>query len=90
MSDANQDLVHAVDQLRKSVDQLRDELVRKDVFDQVLQNINHRFKNVEEDIARAESNRSRDRLLILTGLVFPALVGILLLYVAAQIGGSPT
>jgi hypothetical protein len=90
------DLVSAVDQLRRSVDQLRDELVRKDVFDQVLRNITDRFKNIEgdlEDIVRradsAENNRAKDKWLILTGLVFPAIVGLILLYVATQIGGSP-
>jgi hypothetical protein len=96
VTDGQTELVHAVEALRKSVDQLRDELVRKDVSDQVLRNITDRFKNIEGDIDAilrradvAESNRVKDKWLILTGLVFPAIVGIILLYVATQIGGSP-
>ena len=96
MTDAQHDLVNAVDQLRKSIDTLRAELVRKDVFDQVLRNIDTRFKEISKDVDgletrfnTVENNRAKDKWLILTGLVFPAIVGIILLYVATQIGGSP-
>ena len=104
MTDPQHDLIHAVDQLRKSLDQLRDELVRKDVFLEVQRNIDTRFTNVNDRVTEAvkdvdaldkrftvaENNRSKDKWLLLTSLVFPALVGLLLLYVATQIGGSPT
>ena len=104
MTDPQRDLVHAVDQLRASLDQLRDELVRKDVFFEVQRNIDTRFANVNERVTEtvkdidaldkrfttAETKSSKDKWLLLTSLVFPALIGILLLYVATQIGGSPT
>jgi hypothetical protein len=39
---------------------------------------------------KADANRAADKRLIITSLVAPLLVGLILAYIAIQIGGSPT
>jgi hypothetical protein len=97
VTDPNNDLVNAVDQLRKSVDQLRNELVRKDVFDQVLRNITDRFKNHDDDITdlravlkQQDADRKADRRLLIASFVGPFVMLLIGLYIAAQVGGNPT
>ena len=97
MTDANHELVTAVDQLRKSVDQLRDELVRKDVFDQVLTNIRERFRNTEDDVKginrrldQTDQDRKADRRLLIAAFVGPFVMLLIGVYIAAQVGGAPS
>jgi len=104
MTDPQHDLVNAVDQLRKTIEQLRDELVRKDVFDQVLRNISDRFKAVEKDISdieggvekvngridRGEQDRKADRRLLIAAFIGPFVMLLIGVYIYAQVGGTPT
>lgn len=88
------ELQRAVDRLTLTIDQLRQELVRKDVYDADKQATGARIGTVERDVEdldakvdKAEERRAADRRLILTALVLPVLVFVIQLYVAAQIGG---
>lgn len=97
MTDPNEQLVGAVDQLRGAINQLRDELVRKDVFDQVQNNWNTRFKNIEDDVSEmktaqktAAADRKADRRLIIATFVGPFVMLLIGVYIAAQVGGVPT
>lgn len=91
------ELARSVDQLRKAVDQWRDELVRKDVFDQVLRNITDRFKDMEKDIVEIRDtmrqqgeDRKQDRRLLIATFIGPLLMLLIGAYIALQVGGSPT
>jgi hypothetical protein len=97
MTDISQQLVNTIDQLRKSLDQLRDELVRKDVFLEVQNNIAARFKALEDDlhglerrIDRTDQDNKATRRLYLAVFIGPAVMIVLAAYIYAQVGGSPT
>jgi hypothetical protein len=46
--------------------------------------------DVSRRLDTADQNRAADRRLIFASFVGPLLIGLLMLYVAAQIGGNPT
>lgn len=86
----------AVRDLRGSIDQLRSELVRKDVYDSDQRNIAHRLDGLRDDVLdlerefdKADERRAADRRLILTAVVVPLLLFIVQLYITAQLGGTP-
>lgn len=89
------ELREAMRDLKTSIDQLRNELVRKDVYDADQRGIEARFSNVERDVTdveakvdKAEERRAADRRLILTSLALPILVFLIQLYVTAQTGSG--
>lgn len=95
--DPNSQLTKSLDDLTHSVNQLRDELVRKDVFFEVQRNIDTRFKNLEEDVAeiRGENrvqadDRKADRRLLIAAFIGPLVMLLIGIYIAAQVGGPPT
>lgn len=86
----------AVRDLRGSIDQLRSELVRKDVYDSDQRGIAQRLDGLRDDVLdlerkfdKAEERRAADRRLILTAVVVPLLLFIVQLYITAQLGGTP-
>lgn len=86
----------AVRDLRGSIDQLRSELVRKDVYDSDQRGITQRLDGLRDDVLdlerkfdKAEERRAADRRLILTAVVVPLLLFIVQLYITAQLGGTP-
>lgn len=95
MTDEHQALREAVRDLRTSIDHLRSELVRRDVYDADQRGIVARFAVLEKDVAevevkvdKGEERRAADRRLILTSLVLPILVALVLLYVTSQVGAQ--
>lgn len=89
MTDVNHQLVESIDRMRKAVDQLRDELVRKDVFLEVQNNINTRFKSVEDDIRGVIDDRKADRRLLFAVIIGPFVMLLIGVYIAIQVGGPP-
>lgn len=97
MTEPNTQLTKALDDLTKSVNQLRDELVRKDVFFEVQRNIDTRFKNLETDIAdirgdlrSASEDRKADRRLLIATFIGPFVMLLIGIYIATQVVGGPT
>ena len=94
MTDAS-DLHRAVDRLTLTIDQLRSELVRKDVYESDQRGVAARLVGIEKDVVdlekkidTAEERRGSDRRLALTSLAFPIIVFVIQLYVTAQIGAG--
>lgn len=90
------ELQRAVEALTRTIEQLRDELVRKDVYavDQRLmsakvENVDDDVKELKATVAKAEERRAADRRLLLTAFVLPVVLIIIQLYLAAQTGGPP-
>lgn len=91
---SEQHLQKAVEALTGSIQELRQELVRKDVYQSDQRGIDSRFHAIEVGIAgvaaqqeKQEERRAADRRLILAAFVAPFLLGILMLYITAQVGG---
>ena len=90
------ELQRAMENLTKIIGQLRDDLVRKDVY-AVDQRMTHaRIENVDDDVkelkasvARTEERRAADRRLLLTSFALPIVLIIIQLYLASQTGGTP-
>ncbi|SDC46787.1 hypothetical protein [Nocardioides lianchengensis] len=88
------ELRDAVTELKGSIDRLRDELVRKDVYavDQKLltkqiDDVDADVKELEGRIEKADERRAADRRLLITAFVLPLVLLVIQLYLAAQTGG---
>jgi len=88
------DLQHAVESLTQAVKELRAELVRKDVYeanertrDQEVAGLRDDVVDLRTNVDKANERRAADRRLYLQGLVFPAAILLLQLYLAFQVGG---
>jgi len=78
-------LIRVVGELRSSIDKLRDELVRKDVYDAQRQADQKDVAEVTKDVAEIkESMRWRDRVLV-ASLLLPLITSFILLYVSQQV-----
>lgn len=89
------DLRESMRDLKQSIDQLRSELVRRDVYESDQRGVAARITAVEKDVVevevkvdKSEERRAADRRLILTSLVLPIVVALVLLYVTSQVGAS--
>lgn len=87
------DLRESIRDLKNSIDQLRGELVRRDVYESDQRGVGARITAIEKDVVeveakvdKSEERRAADRRLILTSLVLPIVVALILLYVTSQIG----
>ncbi|MCL8026301.1 hypothetical protein [Nocardioides bruguierae] len=94
MTDPAPELQRAVDRLTSSIDQLRAELVRKDVYESDQRARDAQFQGLRDDVTqlntrmdRGDQQRAADRRLILTSIIAPVIVALIMLYVAAQVGG---
>lgn len=90
------ELKDAVQDLMRSIDGLRQELVRKDVYaaDKLL--VSNQFANTDRavaelarDVEKAEEKRQADRRLLLGSLILPVILILFQVYLAAQTGGTP-
>lgn len=93
MTASEDSLSEAVRELKGSIDKLRDELVRKDVYESDQRRVMDRVQVVEGDVSgverrldKQEDDRKADRRLVLTAFILPILVAIIMLYIATQIG----
>lgn len=91
------ELQRAVETLTRTIDSLRQELVRKDVYasDQraltvELEGIRTEVRSIRDSANKLEERRAADRRLILASFIAPLLLLLLNLYIAAQTGGTPT
>lgn len=87
------DLKEAVDRLVGEIRLLREELVRKDVYDADERGRIQRMKNLEDDVHeirvaldKAEERRTADRRLLVTAFALPLVLLVIQLYLTAQIG----
>lgn len=88
------DLTLAVADLKASIDGLRLELVRRDVYESDQRGVDHRFKGVEDDVEsinrrmdKADDNRTADRRLLIAAFVSPLLLLVAQLYLQSQGAG---
>lgn len=95
MADPVSDLRASVDKLDATIERLREDLVRKDVYAVDQRLVSARIDNVADDvrdlakqIERAEDKRAADRRLVVASLLLPIVVVVVNLYLAARIGGS--
>jgi hypothetical protein len=78
-------LVRVVNELKSSIDKLRDELVRKDVYTAQREADQKDVAEVTKDVAEIkESMRWRDRVLV-ASLLLPLVTSFILLYVSQQV-----
>jgi hypothetical protein len=78
-------LAHSIDALTQTVNQLRSELVRKDVWIEARRADQDKLKDLEGDVAAIDQRtKSRDRLLVVM-LVLPIINSLILLYVTQVI-----
>jgi hypothetical protein len=94
MSESSE-LQRAVENLTRSIQELRAELVRKDVYESDQGRIGDKIRALEAGVTavgatveKIEDRRSADRKLILTSFVVPVLLILLQLYIASQVGPS--
>lgn len=94
------ELRRSIDRLNNTMEQLRTELVRKDVYEsderaraQALLGIADDVSGVAKDVAKTnkriddgEAKRAADRRLVIASFVAPFVLLILSLYIASQIG----
>lgn len=87
------DLRESMRDLKTAIDQLRSELVRRDVYESDQRGVAARITAIEKDVVeveakvdKSEERRAADRRLILTSLVLPIVVALVLLYVTSQVG----
>jgi hypothetical protein len=78
---------------REQIAEVRQDMVRKDVYAAEQKGMLARVAEVEKDnmaleakIEKIEDRRAADRRLILTSLILPIIVALVLLYVTSQIG----
>lgn len=95
MSESSE-LQRAVEQLTKSIDELRSELVRKDVYESDQRGLDRRLIGIEaglvtvsNTVEKIEERRAADRRLVLTSFGLPLLLIIIQLYLASQ-GVAPS
>jgi multidrug resistance efflux pump len=88
------DLRESIRDLKTSIDQLRNDLVRRDVYESDQRGVAARIAVLEKELAeqearvnKAEERRAADRRLIMTSLVLPIVVALVLLYITSQLGG---
>jgi hypothetical protein len=88
------ELQRAVENLTRTIQELRDELVRKDVYAVDQKMMHQQINSVADDltdlkqaVGKADDRRAADRRLLLTSFALPILILILNLYLAAQTGG---
>jgi hypothetical protein len=89
------ELQRAVENLTASIQELRSELVRKDVYKSDQERVGDKIRAVEAGVTsvaasveKMEERRAADRRLLLTSFVLPVVLIILQVYIAAQIGPS--
>jgi outer membrane murein-binding lipoprotein Lpp len=89
------DLQSAVENLTRTIEQLRNDLVRKDVYaaDKLLfanqiAVVSKDVSDLDRKVDKAETQRAADRRLLLTAFVLPVILIIIQLYLAAQTGGA--
>lgn len=101
---AEEELRRAIERLTTTVDQLRAELVRKDVYESNERSRDRQMRDMEKDfealhrtVERNENRRTTDRKadedkqaanrrMILVALIFPLVLILLQLYLAARVG----
>lgn len=95
MTTSEDELRQAVDRLAATVDGLRLELVRKDVYDSDQRAMAARIEDVKDDVKdikdgleKAQTERNADRRLLIAAFVSPLLLLVVQLYLASQGGGS--
>ncbi len=84
-------LAAAVAELRTSIEGLRNDLVRRDVYDSDQRGVSGRFKNIEDDVKainqrmdKSDDNRTADRRLLIAAFVSPLLLLVAQLYLQSQ------
>lgn len=89
------ELQRAVENLTQSIRELRQELVRKDVYEADQRGVEDKLRALEAGVLanaaadeKQEERRAADRRLVLTSLALPLLLIVIQLYLAAKIGGS--
>lgn len=87
------ELQKAVENLTKSIHELRQELVRKDVYESDQRRIDDRFNGITAGVAglgasveKIEERRAADRRLVMSAFILPLGLLVLQLYLAAQFG----
>lgn len=95
MATAEDELRKAVDRLSATVDGLRLELVRKDVYDsdqramlERVDDVKNDVKEIKTGLAEAQKERNADRRLLIAAFVSPLLLLVVQLYLASQGVGS--
>jgi hypothetical protein len=85
------DLTTAVAELKVSIDQLRTELVRQDVYQsdqrgvaQSIQTVSKDVSDLEKRVEKNEENRTADRRLLIGAFVAPLLLAVAQLYLRSQ------
>lgn len=88
------ELQRAVNALTNSIEQLRHELVRKDVYDAREATRDVQIKGLTEDVGevkalveKIEERRAADRRLLITAFAAPFVLLIIQLFIAAQTAG---
>lgn len=88
------DLTTAVADLRFSIDQLRNELVRQDVYQsdqrgvaQSIASVGKDVNDLEKRVEKNEENRTADRRLLIGAFVAPLLLAVAQLYLRSQGAG---
>lgn len=89
------ELQTSVDRLTATIDKLRDELVRKDVYDANERARDAALATLRDDnidlkvrIEKAEERRAADRRLAIFSVLVPLALIVLQVYVAARTGGA--
>lgn len=89
------ELQRAVEALTRSIHELRQELVRKDVYESDQGRVSDKIRALEagvtgvaNSVEKIEERRAADRRLLLTAFVLPLVLIILQVYIAAQVGPS--
>jgi uncharacterized protein YukE len=89
------ELQRAVENLTSSIQELRQELVRKDVYKSDQERVSDKIRALEAGVGavgatveKIEERRAADRRLLLTAFVLPLVLIILQVYIAAQVGPS--
>lgn len=89
-------IVKAINKLEQTIEKLREDLVRKDVYESDQRLVMNQLQDVKDDVltlgnrmTKQEDDRKADRRLVLTSFILPILVAIIMLYIATQIG-TPT
>lgn len=88
------ELQRAVESLTKTIESLRAELVRKDVYAADQRSRDIQITSIRDDVAtikataeKLEERRAADRRLIIASFVAPLLLLLLNVYIASQSGG---
>lgn len=89
------ELQRAVELLTTSINELRAELVRKDVYEANERTRDTSMSNLTEDVKelaartdKQEEKRAADRRLVMTSLAIPVLLIFLQIYLASRVGGT--